>query len=58
LTGQREAKFDDAASLFDRVGMPARIETQTIGASTVTLIVAEKNPPEGFYSPGGEQSYG
>ncbi|CAG0935926.1 demethylmenaquinone methyltransferase / 2-methoxy-6-polyprenyl-1,4-benzoquinol methylase [Thermoflexales bacterium] len=57
LTGQREAKFDEA-SIFDRVGMPARIETQTIGASTVTLIVAEKNPPEGSSSPGGEQSYG
>jgi ubiquinone/menaquinone biosynthesis C-methylase UbiE len=46
LTGQRAAKFDDEESIFDRVGMPARIETQTIGASTVTLIVAEKNPPE------------
>jgi ubiquinone/menaquinone biosynthesis C-methylase UbiE len=42
LTGQREAKFDDEESIFDRVGMPARIETETIGASTVTLIVAEK----------------
>jgi ubiquinone/menaquinone biosynthesis C-methylase UbiE len=45
LTGQREAKFDDEESIFDRAGMPARIETETIGASTVTLIVAEKNPP-------------
>ncbi|HTP09009.1 MAG TPA: methyltransferase domain-containing protein [Anaerolineae bacterium] len=42
LTGQREAKFDDEESIFDRVGMPARIETETIGASTVTLVVAEK----------------
>jgi len=48
LTGQREAKFDDEESIFDRVGMPARIETETIGASTVTLIVAEKNPKAGF----------
>ena len=40
LTGQREAKFDDENSIFDQVGMPARIETETIGASTVTLIVA------------------
>jgi len=47
LTGQREAKFDDEESVFERVGMPARIETQTVGASTVTLIVAEKNPPGG-----------
>ncbi len=42
LTGQREAKFDDEESIFDQVGMPARIETETIGASTVTLVVAEK----------------
>ena len=47
LTGQREAKFDAEESIFDRVGMPARIETETVGASTVTLIVAEKNPPGG-----------
>jgi len=43
LTGQREAKLDDEDSIFDRVGMPARIETETIGASTVTLVVAEKS---------------
>jgi ubiquinone/menaquinone biosynthesis C-methylase UbiE len=43
LTGQRAANFDDEESIFDRAGLPARIETETIGASTVTLIVAEKN---------------
>jgi ubiquinone/menaquinone biosynthesis C-methylase UbiE len=42
LTGQREAKFDDEESIFDQVGMPAQIETETVGASTVTLVVAEK----------------
>lgn len=42
LTGQRAAKFDDEESICDRVGMPARIETETIGASHVTLVVAEK----------------
>ena len=42
ITGQREAKLDDEESIFDRVGMPARIETETVGASTVTLIVADK----------------
>jgi ubiquinone/menaquinone biosynthesis C-methylase UbiE len=47
LTGQREAKADEEESIFDRVRMPARIETETVGASTVTLIVAEKNPPGG-----------
>jgi ubiquinone/menaquinone biosynthesis C-methylase UbiE len=45
LTGQRAAKLDDEESIFERVGMPARIETETIGASTVTLVVAEKQPP-------------
>jgi ubiquinone/menaquinone biosynthesis C-methylase UbiE len=53
LTGQREVKFDDEESIFDQVGMPARIETETIGASTVTLVVAEKNPPGGCEPPGG-----
>ena len=53
LTGQRNAKPDDEESIFDRVGMPARIETETVGASTVTLIVAEKNPPGGCEPPGG-----
>ncbi len=52
LTGQREAKFDDEDSLFDQAGMPARIETETVGASTVTLILAEKNRPEAPRPPG------
>jgi ubiquinone/menaquinone biosynthesis C-methylase UbiE len=50
ITGQRDAQFDEA-SIFDRVGMPARIETETIGASTVTLIVAEKDQKPGFSPP-------
>jgi len=57
ITGQREAKLDDEESIFDRVGMPARIETETVGASTVTLIVAEKNPPGGSQPPGGQSGY-
>ena len=53
LTGQREAKIDAGGSIFDRVGMPARIETETVGASLVTLIVADKPPPgEAVRSPG------
>jgi ubiquinone/menaquinone biosynthesis C-methylase UbiE len=51
LTGQRETKPDDEESIFDRVGMPARIETETIGASTVTLIVAEKEQKPSFSIP-------
>jgi ubiquinone/menaquinone biosynthesis C-methylase UbiE len=41
ITGQRDATFDEE-SIFDRLGLPARIETETVGASRVTLIVAEK----------------
>jgi ubiquinone/menaquinone biosynthesis C-methylase UbiE len=41
ITGQRDAKFAEQ-SIFDQVGMPAQIEIETIGASTVTLIVADK----------------
>jgi len=53
LTGQRAAKFDDEDSIFDQVGMPAQIETETIGASTVTLIIADKRPPGRAELPGG-----
>jgi ubiquinone/menaquinone biosynthesis C-methylase UbiE len=41
ITGQRSTDFDEAA-IFDQLGMPARIETELVGASSVTLIVAEK----------------
>jgi len=41
ITGQRDARFDEQ-SIFDQLGLPVRIETETIGASTVTLIVADK----------------
>jgi len=41
LTGQRDARFERESN-FARVGMPARVETEKIGASTVTLIVADK----------------
>jgi ubiquinone/menaquinone biosynthesis C-methylase UbiE len=47
ITGQREAQLDDEKSIFARAGMPARIETEPVGASRVTLVVAEKNPPGG-----------
>ena len=45
ITGQRSTDFDETA-IFDQLGMPARIETELVGASTVTLIVADKKPPE------------
>jgi ubiquinone/menaquinone biosynthesis C-methylase UbiE len=44
ITGQRDAKFEEE-SIFDQLGMPARIETEPVGASAVTLIVADKQPP-------------
>jgi ubiquinone/menaquinone biosynthesis C-methylase UbiE len=46
ITGQRDMKFDEE-SIFDQLQMPARIETETVGASRVTLIVADKKPPGG-----------
>lgn len=45
-TGQREVDFA-GATIFDRAGLPMRLESESIGASTVTLIVADKKPPEG-----------
>jgi ubiquinone/menaquinone biosynthesis C-methylase UbiE len=44
ITGQRDTKFDEG-SIFEQLGMPARIETETVGASLMTLIVADKRPP-------------
>jgi ubiquinone/menaquinone biosynthesis C-methylase UbiE len=52
ITGQRDVRFDEE-SIFDQLGMPARIETETIGTSLVTLIVAEKNLPEVHKPSGG-----
>jgi ubiquinone/menaquinone biosynthesis C-methylase UbiE len=41
ITGQREP-MDDEGSIFDAVGMPLRIESESIGRSEVTLLIAEK----------------
>jgi ubiquinone/menaquinone biosynthesis C-methylase UbiE len=46
ITGQRESAGEKEESVFDRAGLPARIETETIGASTVTIIVADKAATE------------
>jgi ubiquinone/menaquinone biosynthesis C-methylase UbiE len=53
ITSQREMQADNEKSIFDQAGMPARIETESVGASMVTLVVAEKNPPGGSKPPGG-----
>ncbi len=49
ITGQREAPLTDKESVFDQVGMPARIETEKVGASLVTLVVADKPSAEGHF---------
>jgi len=42
ITGQREAPAADEPSAFEQAGLIAEVETDTIGRSEVTLIVAEK----------------
>ncbi len=46
ITGQREGAIEKQESVFERAGLPARIETEAVGASLVTLIVADKRPPD------------
>lgn len=42
VTGQRETTVADEPSAFEQAGLTAGVETETIGRSEVTLIVAEK----------------
>ena len=42
ITGQSHAPANGRESIFQQVGMPARIERDTVGASTVTLVIADK----------------
>ncbi len=44
ITGQSHAVIDQTESVFDQIKMPARIELESIGASTVTVLIAEKTP--------------
>ncbi len=53
ITGQREGAIEKQESIFEQAGLPAQIETETIGKSTVTLIVADKRPPGRAELPGG-----
>lgn len=41
ITGQRDS-MEDEASIFDALGMPLRIESERIGRSEVTLLIADK----------------
>lgn len=42
VTGQNEPVSGGFRSIFDQAGMPVRIESETIGVSTVMLMIAEK----------------
>ena len=42
ITGQSELVPGGHESIFQEMGMPPRIEYETIGASTVALVIAEK----------------
>jgi ubiquinone/menaquinone biosynthesis C-methylase UbiE len=40
ITGQREMAADDEASVFEQAGLTVQVETQTVGRSEVTLLLA------------------
>jgi ubiquinone/menaquinone biosynthesis C-methylase UbiE len=42
ITGQNELVPGGHESIFQQMGMPPRVEYETIGASTVALVIAEK----------------
>ena len=42
LTGQREPSIATDREVFARLNLTARVETEMVGASTVTIVVAEK----------------
>lgn len=43
ITGQSDAVPDGRESIFQHAGMPARIEKEPVGASTVMLVIADKH---------------
>ncbi len=45
ITGQREASVEAEPDVFERLGMSAHVETEVVGGSIVTLVVAEKARP-------------
>ena len=42
ITGQAEPMPEGHESIFEQVGMPARIEMEQVGRSNVTLVIADK----------------
>jgi ubiquinone/menaquinone biosynthesis C-methylase UbiE len=45
ITGQREPSVEAEPDLFEQLNLTARVETEVIGGSTVTIVVAEKTTP-------------
>jgi ubiquinone/menaquinone biosynthesis C-methylase UbiE len=45
ITGQREPSVEAEPDVFERLGMSAHAETEIVGGSTVTIVVAEKITP-------------
>ncbi len=46
ITGQREPSVEAEPDVFKRLGMPAHVETEIVGGSTVTIVIAEKITPD------------
>jgi ubiquinone/menaquinone biosynthesis C-methylase UbiE len=45
ITGQREPGVEAEPDLFEQLNLTARVETEVVGGSTVTIVVAEKTTP-------------
>ncbi len=42
ITGQRDPSVEAEPDVFERLGMTAHVETEVVGGSTVTIVVAKK----------------
>ncbi len=45
ITGQREPSVEAEPDLFEQLNLSARVETEVVGGSTVTIVVADKVTP-------------
>ncbi|HZY40712.1 MAG TPA: methyltransferase domain-containing protein [Anaerolineae bacterium] len=46
ITGRREPSVEAEPDVFERLNLTAHVETEVVGASTVTIVVAEKTTPD------------
>jgi hypothetical protein len=46
LTGQHEPSIEAGPDVFERLNLTVHVETERVGASTVTIVVAEKTTPD------------